>query len=84
MEELSSNAGKDFFVSPTISKMPFRCFAEFKRFAEQHAGDSYWVAIALLLERSKRLEVIEGLIGVEENDMDEEQGGKPVFLGDDE
>lgn len=51
----------EFLVYPTISKWPYHKFIEFKRFAKENADDVYWLAISLLLERSKRLELLEGM-----------------------
>lgn len=63
---------KGFTVTINARDCPFSTFQEFKKFATQYAGDTYWVALQLLLERSKRLELHEGAYVVEEEPVQEE------------
>lgn len=59
---------KGFTVTINAKDCPFSTFQEFKKFATQYAGDTYWVALQLLLERSKRLELYEGAYLPEEEE----------------
>lgn len=75
----------DFTVNPSFKGWPFRSFKQFKEFATEHAGDVYWVAVQLLLERSKRLELYEAGEYPEEDfdepEEDVEEEIKPIHLG---
>jgi hypothetical protein len=69
-------------VFPTIGNWPLSQFKEFKDFAHNKAGGTYWVAIMLLMERSKRLEAYEGQTFSQEETEDEPEPEKPLTLGD--
>jgi hypothetical protein len=77
-------SGDNITVFPTVSNWPLSQFKEFKEFANSHAGGTYWVAITLLLERSKRLEAYEGKqFFSEPTEIEQEQEEeKPLTLGD--
>ena len=70
-------------VFPTIGNWPLSQFKDFKEFASVHAGGTYWVAIMLLMERSKRLEAYEGnLFTQQETEQEPEKPEAPLTLGD--
>lgn len=74
---------KGFTVTVSARDCPFTTYTQFKEFAQEYAGDTYWVAIQLLLERSKRLELYEGayLPDDEEEVEPEEPEEAPIHLG---
>jgi len=77
-------AGDDnITVFPTVGNWPLSRFTEFKEFARTNAGGTYWVAIMLLMERSKRLEAYEGKQFFAEDEIEQEPEKEiPITLGD--
>ena len=74
---------KGFTVTVSASDCPFNVYKDFKEFAQTYTGDTYWVALQMLLERSKRLELYEGayLPDDEEEVEPEIEEEKPIHLG---
>ena len=69
-------------VGTTVGNWPLSQFKEFKEFANSNAGGTYWVAIMLLMERSKRLEAYEGKHSFTEEETIDSEPEKPLTLGD--
>ena len=69
-------------VFPTIGNWPLSNFKDFKEFANTNAGGTYWVAIMLLMERSKRLETYEGKQFFDNEIEQEPEKEIPLTLGD--
>jgi len=82
MSEQQNEIKDDYTVDPKISGWPYRSFKQFKNFAKRYTGDKYWPAIALLLERSKRLELYEGaFLPEDEEHVEEEAEEQPEVVG---
>jgi hypothetical protein len=73
---------EDFTISPSISNWPYRSFKQFKKYAREQAGDCYWMAIDKLMERSKRLEILERDLEMYEEQESSEETDRPLTLGD--
>lgn len=72
---------KDFTVDVKVSNWPYRSYIKFKQFALEHTGDQYWPAIDKLLERSKRLEMYEGVLLPEDEEEIQEPEKRPKVVG---
>jgi hypothetical protein len=82
MTFVSDEKPDNITVFPTVSNWPLSSFKEFKEFANTNAGGTYWVAVMLLMERSKRLEAYEGKQFFYDEKEEEQEVEKPLTLGD--
>lgn len=75
---------EDTVVTPRFSGWPYLHFKQFQEFAKQETGNSYWMAVKLLMERNEELERMKVMMfghGNEETEEEPEEEPSIATLG---
>lgn len=70
---------ENLLVSPVFGGWPVQKFLTFKQFAQEEAGDNYWVAVSLLMARNEELQRLKFLV-FDTPEPEQEEVEKPVTL----